>query len=171
MSTKKTTSFALLRVQTDLEGFSTLDDVNLKFTEPGNLFDFIVRFQPKDGFWKRGHFDFHFHITEDFPFMPPVVKCETRIWHPNIDESGAVCLNILKKNYTPVTPLASLVVGLQYLLISPNPDDPLNKEAAEQMQKDITKFEKRVNDYIDVYCPKSDKFEDDNKKEPKEEKK
>lgn len=50
-----------------------------------------------------------------------------KIYHPNIDLEGNVCLNILREDWKPVLSLQSIVVGLQFLFLEPNPDDPLNK--------------------------------------------
>lgn len=50
-----------------------------------------------------------------------------QIYHPNIDLEGNVCLNILREDWKPVLNLQSIVVGLQFLFLEPNPEDPLNK--------------------------------------------
>jgi ubiquitin-conjugating enzyme E2 M len=54
-------------------------------------------------------------------------KLAHKIYHPNIDLEGNVCLNILREDWKPVLNLQSIVVGLQFLFLEPNPDDPLNK--------------------------------------------
>ena len=50
-----------------------------------------------------------------------------QIYHPNVDLEGYVCLNILREVWKPVLNLNSVMVGLQYLFLEPNADDPLNK--------------------------------------------
>lgn len=30
--------------------------------------------------------------------QPPIVKCLTRVWHPNISEEGSICLSLLRQN-------------------------------------------------------------------------
>ena len=55
------------------------------------------------------------------------MKCENKIYHPNIDLDGNVCLNILREDWKPVLTINSIVYGLQYLFLEPNPEDPLNK--------------------------------------------
>lgn len=51
----------------------------------------------------------------------------SQIYHPNIDYEGNVCLNILREDWNPVLNLNSIMVGLQYLFLEPNANDPLNK--------------------------------------------
>jgi hypothetical protein len=54
----------------------------------------------------------------------------SQIYHPNVDLDGNVCLNILREDWKPVLNLNSVMVGLQYLFLEPNADDPLNKGEA-----------------------------------------
>uniref|UniRef100_A0A8C4RB72 NEDD8-conjugating enzyme UBC12 n=1 Tax=Eptatretus burgeri TaxID=7764 RepID=A0A8C4RB72_EPTBU len=79
-----------------------------------------------------------------YPHDPPKVKCETQVYHPNIDLEGNVCLNILREDWKPVLTINSIVYGLQYLFLEPNPEDPLNKEAAEVLQNNRKLFEQNV---------------------------
>lgn len=64
-----------------------------------------------------------------------------QIYHPNIDVDGNVCLNILREDWKPVLDINAVIYGLIYLFYEPNPDDPLNREAAELLRTDIRKFE------------------------------
>ena len=156
---KKHVSLAVTRIQKDLEGLPTTDGVTIKFPDPKNFQNFIIRIHPSKGLWEKGRFDFEFDVSDDFPFAPPKVRCLTHLWHPNIEETGSVCLNLLRQDYKPTTSLTLIIVGLQYLFLSPNPDDPLNNKAAEEMKKDITKFKAKVDEYINIYSPKTDYFE------------
>lgn len=98
--------------------------------------------------YKGGAFQFSFVINTNYPHEPPKVKCIpkvrftlhtsgaflflifTQIYHPNVDLEGNVCLNILREDWKPVLNLNSVMVGLQYLFLEPNADDPLNKGLA-----------------------------------------
>lgn len=67
-----------------------------------------------------------------------------KIFHPNLDLDGKVCLNILREDWKPVSSLKDIMFGLLFLFLTPNPSDPLNKEAAELMLKDKNEFSKVV---------------------------
>ena len=54
-------------------------------------------------------------------------------------------MNILREDWRPVLDINSVIYGLIYLFYEPNPDDPLNHEAAELFRRDITQFERLVN--------------------------
>lgn len=65
------------------------------------------------GMYKTGSFNFTFAINQNFPHEPPKVKCTQKIYHPNIDVDGNVCLNILREDWKPVLNLNAVMVGLQ----------------------------------------------------------
>lgn len=150
----KKNGLCLLRLQKDFDEFGDLEGVSLLFPDPNNLQIFIIRVRPDHGIWQGGVFDFQFTIPDEYPFQRPGVKCLTRIWHPNIEETGAVCLNILRDNYTPVMSIAHLAVGLQFLFTEPNPLSPLNQEASEHFERDLNGFTLKARQYMTMYCPK-----------------
>lgn len=80
-------------------------------------------------------------------FILSFVSCHltsNKIYHPNIDLEGSVCLNILREDWKPVLSLNSVMIGIQYLFLEPNASDPLNKDAATELQKNKDKFKKLV---------------------------
>ena len=141
-----------IRLQKDLENLDSLYGAKLIIPDPNNIQDFIIEITPVEGIWQGGVFDFHFTIPDDFPFQRPSIICQTRIWHPNIEETGAVCLNILRDNYTAAMSIDQLVLGLQFLFSEPNPNSPLNKEAAEQYSSNIAAFKEKAQEYMALYC-------------------
>lgn len=68
--------------------------------------------------YKGGSFNFTFAINQNFPHEPPKVKCTQKIYHPNIDLEGNVCLNILREDWKPVLNLNAVIVGLQVCFAS-----------------------------------------------------
>ncbi|KAI2593702.1 UBE2M isoform 3, partial [Pan troglodytes] len=72
---------------------------------------------PDEGFYKSGKFVFSFKVGQGYPHDPPKVKCETMVYHPNIDLEGNVCLNILREDWKPVLTINSIIYGLQYLFL------------------------------------------------------
>ena len=99
-----------------------------------------VVLSPGEGFYKGGSFTFNLEFTEEYPIEPPSVVCLNRIFHPNIDIKGRICLNILREDWSPVLDLNSIIVGLLFLFFECTPKDPLNKDAAQLLEMDSNMF-------------------------------
>ena len=83
------------------------------FPNPDDLLNFILTIDPDEGMYKGVSVHFNFAVNQNFPHDPPKVKCQQKIYHPNIDLEGNVCLNILREDWKPVLNLNSVIVGLQ----------------------------------------------------------
>ena len=106
--------------------------------------NFVVTIRPDEGYWAGGKFDFVFSIPEGYPHDVPNVDCTTKVYHPNINLEGKICLNILREDWRPVLNINAVVYGLVFLFLAPNPDDPLNVDAAEIMRNDPDRFRSNV---------------------------
>ncbi|KAI8137883.1 putative ubiquitin-conjugating enzyme E2 [Fennellomyces sp. T-0311] len=141
---KPKTSAAQIRVQKDLAELEIPSTIKLEFPDPADILNFNVLITPDEGLYRGGRFSFTFNINNNYPHEPPKVHCIQKIYHPNIDLDGNICLNILREDWKPVLSLHSVLVGLQYLFLEPNADDPLNKEAAEDLRQNRKGFEQNV---------------------------
>jgi ubiquitin-conjugating enzyme E2 M len=72
---------------------------------------------------------------------------------------GNVCLNVLREDWKPVLSLHAVFVGLQYLFLEPNADDPLNKTAAMVLRADRQLFAKNVKIAMQGGCIDSITFD------------
>ncbi|KAL7443899.1 hypothetical protein ACHAXM_009556 [Skeletonema potamos] len=133
-----------IRIQKDIAELDGGKVANIDFPNPNDLTVFEVSVTPDSGFWKNATYRFKFEIPDHYPHTPPKVHCETKIYHPNINLEGKVCLNILREDWKPVLDINAVIYGLIFLFYEPNPDDPLNHEAAELFRKDIKHFERLV---------------------------
>mmetsp|Transcript_22625 Transcript_22625/g.28546 ORF Transcript_22625/g.28546 Transcript_22625/m.28546 type:complete len:217 (-) Transcript_22625:276-926(-) len=133
-----------IRIQKDITELDAGKAAKVTFPNPNDLTKFNVSVTPDSGFWKDATYNFVFAIPAHYPHEPPKVTCETKIYHPNINLEGNVCLNILREDWKPVLDINSVIYGLIYLFYEPNPDDPLNHDAAEVFRNDKKRFEKYV---------------------------
>ncbi|XP_008211646.1 NEDD8-conjugating enzyme UBE2F [Nasonia vitripennis] len=129
------------------------------FSDPHCLYEFTLMIAPDEGYWCGGRFYFQIHIPEEYNMIPPKVKCLTKLWHPNINEDGDVCLSILRQNsidgmgWAPTRKLKDIVWGLSSLFTDLlNFDDPLNREAADLFSKDKEMFGIKVKEYLVQYA-------------------
>ncbi|ETO27438.1 Ubiquitin-conjugating enzyme family protein [Reticulomyxa filosa] len=84
---------------------------------------------PKDTPYEGGIFTVDIQIPDQYPFSPPKCTFNTRVWHPNISsQTGAICLDILKDQWSPAMTIRTVLLSLQALLCAPEPDDPQVKK-------------------------------------------
>ena len=117
--------------------------------DPDNIrYLHVILEGPPDSPFEGGLFKLEIFLTEEYPMEPPKARFITKIYHPNIDKIGRICLDILKDKWTPALQIGSLLLSIQALLDDPNVDDPLdanvakhwkdNRKGAELMAKEWT---------------------------------
>lgn len=110
---------------------SETDLTHLKGSFPG----------PPDTPYEGGTYTIDIKIPSDYPFRPPVMKFDTKIWHPNVSSvTGAICLDTLGTAWSPVLTIKSALISLQSLLSSPEPRDPQDAEVAGMLLKNPEMF-------------------------------
>ena len=103
---------------------------------------------PPDSPYQGGVFFLTIHFPTDYPFKPPKVAFTTKIYHPNINTNGSICLDILRSviisssslnslgeilyrsQWSPALTISKVLLSICSLLCDPNPDDPLVPEIA-----------------------------------------
>merc|ERR1719262_1468903 len=123
-----------LMTESDAGISATPHEDNLRY------FDVIIT-GPDSSPYEGGVFKLELFLPEEYPMCPPKVRFLTKIYHPNIDRLGRICLDILKTKWSPALQIRSVLLSLQALLSSPNPSDPLNTPCATQMEKSLKTFE------------------------------
>ncbi|XP_010623253.1 ubiquitin-conjugating enzyme E2 D4 isoform X5 [Fukomys damarensis] len=91
---------------------------------------------PNDSPYQGGVFFLTIHFPTDYPFKPPKVAFTTKIYHPNINSSGSICLDILRSQWSPALTVSKVLLSICSLLCDPNPDDPLVPEIAHTYKAD-----------------------------------
>lgn len=103
---------------------------------------------PYDG----GLYRLELFLPEQYPMEPPKVRFLTKIYHPNIDKLGRICLDILKENWSPALQIRTVLLSIQALLAAPEPDDPLDASVADHFKADRNGFEAKAREWNRVYA-------------------
>ncbi|OWB64222.1 hypothetical protein B5S31_g5193 [[Candida] boidinii] len=153
-----TVSVAYIRSKKDLEEYEPIEGIKLNY-EINNPMHIELIIRPKEGYYQNGEFKFTCDITEEFPNKSPEFKCLNKIYHPNIDIEGHVCLNILRNDWKPTLSLQLIFAGILHLFLHPNPNDPLNKEAANDLAKYPDDFKRHVIDSMNGRFVNRERFD------------
>lgn len=90
---------------------------------------------PRDTAYEGGQFEVRIDVPEQYPLQPPSMAFVTPVCHPNVHfETGEVCLDILKTQWSPAWTLASTCLAVHVLLSNPEPGSPLNCDAANLLR-------------------------------------
>lgn len=86
---------------------------------------------PSDTFYAGLKFKISIEFPANYPYTAPTIKFTSPMWHPNVDMSGNICLDILKEKWSAVYNVQTILLSLQSLLGEPNNSSPLNAQAAQ----------------------------------------
>ncbi|KAK9187062.1 hypothetical protein WN944_018452 [Citrus x changshan-huyou] len=101
------------------------------FPEGESIFTWIGTIEGGKGTMYEGlSYKLSLHFPLDYPFKPPQVKFETMCFHPNVDQYGNICLDILQDKWSSAYDCRTILLSIQSLLGEPNPESPLNSYAA-----------------------------------------
>ena len=127
---------------------------------------------PGDSPYSGGVFFLAIHFPTDYPFKPPKVNFTTRIYHPNINSNGSICLDILRDQWSPaltiskgvystflvaqgsaiLTLMTIVLLSICSMLTDPNPDDPLVPEIAHVYKTDRSRYEATAREWTRKYA-------------------
>ncbi|PKU84115.1 Ubiquitin-conjugating enzyme E2 8 [Dendrobium catenatum] len=107
---------------------------------------------PNESPYAGGVFLVTIHFPPDYPFKPPKVAFRTKVFHPNINSNGNICLDILKDQWSPALTISKVLLSICSLLTDPNPDDPLVPEIAHICKNDRLRYEATARNWTQKYA-------------------
>ncbi|PGH33769.1 ubiquitin-conjugating enzyme E2 C [[Emmonsia] crescens] len=137
--TKRLQSELMQLMMSPSPGISAFPDAD------GNLLSWTATISgPTETPYEGLTFKLSFAFPSNYPYAPPTVLFKTPIYHPNVDFSGRICLDILKDKWSAVYNVQSVLLSLQSLLGEPNNASPLNGQAAELWDNNPEEYKRHV---------------------------
>ena len=122
-----------------------------------NLRYFAVAIEgPGESPYEKGVFQLELFLPADYPMTPPKVRFLTKIYHPNVDKLGRICLDILKDKWSPALQIRTVLLSIQALMSAPNPDDPLDNTVADVWKKDEAKALETAREFTKNFAAKKE---------------
>ncbi|KAH7297858.1 hypothetical protein KP509_25G015500 [Ceratopteris richardii] len=140
------------RLQSELMVLMTRGDPGISaFPEGDNIFSWIGTIKGCTGtVYEALSFKLSMKFPTDYPFKPPTIKFDPPCFHPNVDQYGNICLDILQDKWSSAYDVRTVLLSIQSLLGEPNNDSPLNSYAAalwsnqEEYRKAMLRYHKDV---------------------------
>eukprot|EP00750_Incisomonas_marina_P012524 INCI16932.2.p1 GENE.INCI16932.2~~INCI16932.2.p1 ORF type:complete len:191 (-),score=31.15 INCI16932.2:449-1021(-) len=129
------------RIQKEIEKLTKTPQVGISFEvskkDFGHIFAHIDG--PQDSPYEGYRYKLEIFLPAEYPMKPPSVRFMTKLYHPNVDDVGRICVDILKDQWSPALTVAKVLVSLQALLSAPNPDDPLQPQIGRLWKTNVKK--------------------------------
>jgi ubiquitin-conjugating enzyme E2 L3 len=134
---------------------SSTDLIRVADIDESNLLKWSILLMPNREPYNKGAFRVNVDFPAEYPFKPPRVTFVTKIYHPNVDEKGQICLPLVTpENWKPATRTEQVMHSLLAMITEPELDHPLRADLAEEYRKDKKKFFKNAEDHTKKHAEK-----------------
>ncbi|XP_017053066.1 ubiquitin-conjugating enzyme E2-18 kDa [Drosophila ficusphila] len=132
------------------------DKQNLQFrnlwVEPNNIYKWSGLLMPVAEPYNKGAFKMEIDFPMDYPFKPPRIHINTRMYHLNVNERGQVCVPILEtEHWIPTTRIDQVLQVLLATINDPQPENAWHMEMAGEYHNDPVRFFRMADAWVQKY--------------------
>ncbi|OAF69081.1 hypothetical protein A3Q56_03174 [Intoshia linei] len=147
------------RIQSELLKFKKqfdLDDDTIS-VNPQNTNEWCVLVKPNKIPFDQWSFQIKINFPVNYPFSPPKLVFITPMYHPNIDESGQVCLNYtLTSQWKPDNNVRNVYEELLQTIENPDIVNCIRSEIGAEFRDNFKLFLKSATEFNDKNAYKRD---------------
>ena len=149
---------ALKRIKKELEEFNKSELEEKGYSagpeDDSDMYKWVATIPgPEDSPYEGGSFCLSLEFPKDYPFKPPKVLFTTKVYHPNVKkDTGTICLDILKDQWSPDIKVSQVLMAINNLLINPNVDHPLEEEVAKQYKEDRKAYDETAKQWTEEHA-------------------
>ncbi|EAW73755.1 ubiquitin-conjugating enzyme E2L 6, isoform CRA_a, partial [Homo sapiens] len=139
-----------LRTKTELEDLQKKPPPYLRnlSSDDANVLVWHALLLPDQPPYHLKAFNLRISFPPEYPFKPPMIKFTTKIYHPNVDENGQICLPIISsENWKPCTKTCQVLEALNVLVNRPNIREPLRMDLADLLTQNPELFRKNAEEF------------------------
>jgi ubiquitin-protein ligase len=145
----------LRRIRKEIEDMkkNPPDNCSAGPTDENDLFTWRATILGPEGSpYHGGIFNLSINIPPDYPFKAPKIVFTTKIYHCNVNSNGAICLDILKDNWSPALTISKALLSICSLMDDPNPNDPLVPDIANLFVKDRERHDQNARNFTTLHA-------------------
>jgi len=145
----------LRRIRKEIEDMKKTppDNCSAGPTDENDLFNWRATIMGPEGSpYHGGIFNLSINIPPDYPFKAPKIVFTTKIYHCNVNSNGAICLDILKDNWSPALTISKALLSICSLMDDPNPNDPLVPDIANLFVKDRERHDQNARNFTSLHA-------------------
>ncbi|XP_036671183.1 ubiquitin-conjugating enzyme E2 L5 [Drosophila suzukii] len=132
------------------------DKQNLQFrnlwVEPNNIYKWSGLLMPVAPPYDKGAYKMEIDFPLDYPFKPPRIHINTKMYHLNVNERGQICVPILEiEHWIPTTRIDQVLQVLLATINDPQPENAWHMEMAGEYRNDPVRFFKMADAWVQKY--------------------